>query len=44
MVRIALTLLGLASSMTCVIALGGNIGLNPGNSVADGGCSLTFID
>ena len=34
---------GFASNMTCVIAEGGNIGLYAGRSVADGGCSFTFI-
>lgn len=38
-----LTLLGLAISMTCVMAAGGRIGLYAGKSVALGGCSFTRI-
>ncbi len=37
------TLSGLATSMTCVMAVGGRMGLCAGKSVADGGCNLTFI-
>lgn len=39
-----LTFIGLASSMTWVMAAGGWIGLNGESSVPDGGCNFTFID
>lgn len=39
-----LTFIGLASSMTWVMAAGGWIGLNGESSVPEGGCNFTFID
>lgn len=30
--------------MICVMEAGGKMGLNGASSVADGGCSFTFID
>lgn len=36
--------IGLASSMTWVMAAGGWIGLNGESSVPEGGCNFTFID
>lgn len=38
------TFVGLASNIICVMEAGGKMGLNGASSVADGGCSLTFID
>lgn len=42
--RRTLTISGLASSMTWVMAAGGKMGLKGARSVPEGGCSLTFID
>lgn len=39
-----LTFIGLASSMTWVMAAGGWTGLNGESSVPEGGCNFTFID
>lgn len=42
--QLQLTFSGLASSMTCVMAAGGWMGLNGESSVPEGGCNFTFID
>lgn len=39
-----LTFIGLASSITWVMAAGGWTGLNGESSVPEGGCNFTFID
>lgn len=39
-----LTFRGLASSIICVTALGGSIGLKGASSVPEGGCSFTLMD
>lgn len=38
------TFVGLASNIIWVMEAGGRIGLNGASSVADGGCSFTFMD
>ena len=42
--QLQLTFSGLASSMTCVMAAGGWMGLKGESSVPEGGCNFTFID